>query len=115
MVLGTSRLRRYPVDEIMEPTLGMLLVPWGRTRRKKDVAQGVVQPPDPKARYHGKPILPDYALVEMAWTHDDFEEDELDFPTEEGARLIDGALGLCVLWNKADIVLKMPTLASQPS
>jgi hypothetical protein len=72
------------------------------------VAQGVVQLPDPEAKCHGKPIVPGYALVEVAWTHDDFEEDELDFPTKEGAKFIGGALNLRVLWHKADIVLELP-------
>jgi hypothetical protein len=87
-------------------------VPWGRTGRKKNVAQGVVQPPDPEARYQGKPNPPEYAVVEVAWTHDHHNEDELDFPTEEGAMTIGGALGMRVLWNKADIVLEMPKPAS---
>jgi hypothetical protein len=52
--------------------------------------------------------VPGYALVEVAWTHDYFEEDELDFPTKEGAKFIGGALNLRVLWHKADIVLELP-------
>ena len=59
----------------MEPTLGNLQVPWGRTGRKKNVAQGIVQPSDPEDRYQGKPIPPEYALVDVAWTADDFESD----------------------------------------
>ena len=37
---GTSQAQRYQVDEITEPTLAILQVPWGRTGRKKDVVQG---------------------------------------------------------------------------
>jgi hypothetical protein len=47
--------------------------------------------------------------------HDHHEEAELDFPTEEGATTLSDALGLQVLWNKADIELQMPKPASQPS
>ena len=56
-----------------------------------------VQPPDREARYHKKPIPPEYALVYVAWTSDEFDDDELDIPTEEGYRTITGALGLRVL------------------
>jgi hypothetical protein len=65
--------------------------------------------------YHKKPILPDYARVTVTWTHNDYEEEEIDFPTEEGDRYIRGILGTCVLWNKEDIVLVMPMPRSQPS
>ena len=46
---------------------------------------------------------------------DEFENDELDFPTEEGCTTIAGALGMRMLWNKADIVLEEKKLASKPS
>ena len=115
MVMHTSEFQKNPVNEIVVQTLCTLQVPWGRSGRKKDVAQGMVQPHNPKAMYNGKPIPPDYALVDVAWTHNDYEEDELDFPTEDGVRLIGGTIGSRVLWNKADILLEMPTPASQPS
>ena len=113
MPSGTSQPQRYPADEIMEQTIGMLQVPFGRTGRKKNVAQEWVQPPDPEAKYQGKPIPNDNALVNVAWTADEFESDELDIPTEEGGTSISDALGACVLWNKADIALERP--ASEPS
>ena len=62
-----------------------------------------------------KPIPPDYAKVVVAWTNTEFEEDELDIPMEDGIRFIGGTIGSCVLWNKSDILLEMPTPASQPS
>ena len=101
---GTSQPQRYPVDEITEETLAILQVPFGRAGRKNDVAQGLVQPPDSEARYNGQPIPPEYALVDVAWMADDFDSNELDFPTKEGATTIGGAIGSRVLWNKADIV-----------
>ena len=94
---GTSQPQRYTVDEITEQTFASLQMPWGRTGRKKTVAQGNVQPPDLKARYHGKPIPLDYATVYLAWMFDEFENDELDFPSEEGYMTIAGALGMSVL------------------
>ena len=117
MLSGTSQPQRYPADEIMKQTLGKLQVPFGRTgRKKKNMAQGLVQPPDPKARYHGKPIPDDNALVDVAWTDDEFESDELDIPTEEGSTTIGDALDTRVLWNKADIALeKLASKPSQPS
>jgi hypothetical protein len=91
-------------------------VHWGRTgKNKKNVAHGAVQPPNPKARYHGKPILPEYAMVEVAWTHNHHNDDELDFPNEEGDTTLGRALGTRVLWNKVDIVLEMMKPVSQPS
>ena len=62
--------------------------------------------------YDGKPILPNYATVDMTWTNPDFDEDEIDIPTEEGYRFIGATLGMRVLWNKSDIVLDMPTPVS---
>jgi hypothetical protein len=115
MVLGTSQPQRYPVDEIVEPRTAMLQVPWGRTGKKKDVAHATVQPPNPKARYHGRPIPPEYAVVEVMWTHDHHDDDELDFPNEEGDMTLGRVLGTRVLWNKANIVLDMLKPASKPS
>jgi hypothetical protein len=54
-------------------------------------------------------------MVEVAWMHDHHDEDELDFPTEEGATTIGGARGMHVLWNKAYIFFEMLKPASQPS
>ena len=90
---GTSQPQRYPADEITEETLAILQVRWGRTGRKKDVAQGLVQPPDSKDRYNGQPIPPEYALVHMAWVAEEHKKDELDYPTEEGTTTIGRALG----------------------
>jgi hypothetical protein len=52
------------------------------------------------------------------WTHDHDNDDELDFPNEEGDTTLGRVLGTHVLWNKADIVLDMPkpvSKSSQPS
>ena len=46
------------------------------------------------------------------WTNPDFEEDEIDIPTKVGYRFIGITIGMRVLWNKSDIVLDMPMLAS---
>ena len=65
MVPGIGQLPRYPVDDIMEPMTCTLQVPFGRAQRKKDVATGVALPPESGAMYDGKPILPDYAWVNV--------------------------------------------------
>jgi len=65
--------------------------------------------------YDGKPIPPDYARVNVTWTNKDFDKDEIDIPTEEGYRFIGATIGMRMLWNKSDIILDMPTPASQPS
>jgi hypothetical protein len=44
MVLGTEQLPRYLVDDITKPTLCMLQVPFGRVRKRKEVAQGAAMP-----------------------------------------------------------------------
>jgi hypothetical protein len=59
--------------------------------------QGEIKSPNPEARYHGKPIPPEYALVDVAWIANNFDSDELDYPTKEGATTISGALGSRVL------------------
>jgi hypothetical protein len=82
---------------------------------KKDVAHGAVQSPNPEAKYHGKPIPPEHAVVEVMWMHDHHDDDELDFPNEEGDMTLSWALSTRVLWNKADIVLEMLKPTSKPS
>ena len=79
------------------------------------MAQGLVQPPDPEARYNRQPIPPKYALVHVLWMADKHERDELDYPTEEGATTIGRALGSRVLWNNAHIVLLIEKPASKPA
>ena len=87
-------------------------MPFDRAQRKKDVATGVALPPRSGAMYGGKLIPPDYAWVDVTWTNSEFDEDEIDIPTEEGYRFIGATLGMRMLWNKSDIVLDMPTPAS---
>jgi hypothetical protein len=53
--------------------------------------------------------------VEVLWTHNHHEDDELDFANEEGDTTLGRALGTRVLWNKPDIVLDMPKPASKSS
>jgi hypothetical protein len=64
-------------------------------------------PPNSGALYNGRPILAEYARVEVAWTNADFDQEEIDIPMNDGGRLLGSTLGLVVLWNKADIVLEM--------
>jgi len=89
--------------------------PFGRSGRKKDVAQSVVLPPDNDTTYADKPIPPNYAMVVVVWTNIEFDEHDLDIPSEDGVRFIGETIGSCVLWNKSDILLEMPMPASQPS
>ena len=59
--------------------------------------------------YCGKPIPPDCVRVDVMWTNSDFDEDEINIPTEEGYRFIGATIGMHVQWNKSNIVLDMPT------
>lgn len=65
--------------------------------------------------YNGKPIPPDYCMVGVAWTNPEYEQEELDVPTKEDYIMIGAALDTLVLWNKANLLFKMPTPLSQPS
>jgi hypothetical protein len=69
----------------------------------------VALPPERGALYGGKPIPPYYAKVDVTWTNIEFDEDEINIPTEEGNRSIDASLSMPVLWNKGDIDLEVPT------
>ena len=79
------------------------------------MAQGLVQPLDPEAKYQGKQIPPEYALVDVAWMADDFDSDELEFPTEDGVTTLGGAIGSRILQNKADILFEERKPALKPS
>ena len=46
---------------------------------------------------------------------DNFENDELGIPTEEGSRTISSALGSHLLWNKVDIAFETWKPVSKPS
>ena len=93
--------------------MAVLQVPFGRAGRKNDVAQGLVQLPDSEARYNEQPIPPEYTMVHIAWVAEEHKKVELDYPLESGTTTIGHALGLVVLWNKADIVL-MEKTTSKP-
>jgi hypothetical protein len=89
MVPGTGQLPRYSVDVIVERTMCTLQVPFGRAgKKKKEVAQGVALPLESGAMYNGRPISPDYAKADVVWTSPNFEQEELDIITKDGARLI---------------------------
>jgi hypothetical protein len=118
MVAGTSQLSRYPADEITKPTLGYLYVPVGRGgKMKQKVGEGQVLPPGhPETRDYGAPIPPDYAIVQILYVDDSFEDMQLDYPVPgQQESSIMSVLGLNVLWNKADIELKPELGASQRS
>jgi hypothetical protein len=63
------------------------------------VATGVALLPESGTMYDGKPILLDYAWVNVTWTNKDFDDDEIDIPTKEGYKFIIATLGTRVLWN----------------
>ena len=82
--------------------------------RIPNIAQIVVLLPDNITTYANKPTPADYAMVVVAWTNTEFNEDELDIPTKDGIRFIGRSIVSCVLWKKSDILMEMPTPASQP-
>ena len=46
------------------------------------MAQGALVQPKSCALYNGKPILPDYCMVDMVWMNAEYEQEELDIPTK---------------------------------
>ena len=84
-------------------------MPFGKAQRKKDVATRVALSPESGVMCDGKPILSEYAWVDITWTNKEFDEDEMDIPTEDGYRFIGATIGMRMLWNKSNIVLDMPT------
>ena len=59
-------------------------MPFDRAQRKKEVGQGMALLLESCAMYDGKPIPPNYARVDVTWMNPDFDEDEINIPTEEG-------------------------------
>jgi hypothetical protein len=53
--------------------------------------------------------------VEVAWTDNHHDEDELDFANEEGDTTFGQALGTVVLWNRGDIVFYTSKPATKTS
>jgi len=92
----------------------MLLVPYDRGSRKKDVAMGIALLPGQSTEYGNEQILPDYAIVVVSWVAPGFDEHELEFPTALGIRYLGCTICSKVLWNKEDIELEMTMLLSQP-
>jgi hypothetical protein len=90
-------------------------MPFSRAGRKKSVGQAMALSPDSGPLYDGRPISAKYARVEVAWTNADFDQEEIDIPTDDGGRLLSSTLGSVVLWNKVDIMLEMSTPSTQPS
>ena len=115
MVPLTRGLPRYLVDDIVKETTCTLLVPFGRSSRKKEVGRGVAMPPRSGTMYDNKPMPPDYAMLLVTWTNPEFEDHEIDIPTPHGLRYMRAILGEEVLWNKDDIILDNRTPVSQPS
>lgn len=69
---------RTSVDDIVEPTVCSLFVPYGRMLKKKTMAMGVAFPDKCSTMYDDLQILLDYVMVTM--TNPEYEVDELDLP-----------------------------------
>jgi hypothetical protein len=108
-------LPRYGVDDIVKPTACVLLVPYGRSLRKKEVATGIALPAGESIEYSNELIPPNYAIMVVSWVAPGFDEHELDFPTAQGIQFLGRTICSEVLWNKEDIELEMSAPSSQPS
>jgi hypothetical protein len=92
MVPSTRGLQRYPVNDIVHPTECTLMIHFGRQSRKKEVARGIALPLKAAPCTTIGQIPPDYARVDVSWTHDDLEDDEIDIPRGIGTSEVFSAI-----------------------
>ena len=90
----------YPVDAITESQHCHLMMRW------ENAAIGSVQPPEPGATFHCRPIPEGYARVTVDEITEGFEDLELDHPTGEGETRLGLALKTPCLWRKE--LIKLP-------
>jgi hypothetical protein len=94
----------YPVDCISVTTLRLFFYPIGKAGKTKEVAKAQVYLSG--GLFEGKPILPQYACVQVEQLlKSSYEDKEIDIPTTEGKNCLGECIGSTILWPKRDIVL----------
>jgi hypothetical protein len=93
------------MDDINEPTPCTLLYVKGRTLRIIEVADTIMMATHIT---HGRPILSECAVVEVATIREGREFEDIDYPDEEkGNEKLKYAKGNFILWPRKDIILKL--------
>jgi hypothetical protein len=96
--------QKYPMDDINEPTLCILLYVKGRTLRTIKVADAILMV---TRIMHGRPIPSECVVVEVTTIREGHEFEDLDYPDEEeGIEELKDAKENFILWPRKDIILK---------
>jgi hypothetical protein len=97
--------KKYPVDDINEPTPCTLLYVKGMTLRTIKLADAIVMATH---MMHGWPVSSECAVVEVTTIREGHEFQDLDYPDEEeGIEKLKDAKGNFIIWPRKDIILKI--------
>jgi hypothetical protein len=108
--------QRYPVDDITQMTRCRLYVPYGRSGKKKFVANGVAFPrDDPSLSYLEGRIDAKHAVVQILSVVPGAEDIELEEPHPSSMTTLGEAVYSDVHWVKEDIELEMDIELEEPT
>jgi hypothetical protein len=109
--VGSLANAKHPVDDIVEDTPCMLVIPYGRKLDKfREVGTAMAL----TGRVFPNPPPPEYAWVQVVSISD--KSCEIDIPTEDGIELLGDARNQYILWDRRDIILNAsPCPCLQPS
>ncbi|WVZ53150.1 hypothetical protein U9M48_004132 [Paspalum notatum var. saurae] len=96
----------FPVDSIKSPTPRELHIPLGIHRSTEEVAKAIATPGS--GVFHGTPIPPEYARVEVLSVEAKHEEEMIDIPTAEGIHFLGQSVKQFIVWNKKYILNLTP-------
>ncbi|KAJ1262223.1 hypothetical protein BS78_09G090500 [Paspalum vaginatum] len=94
------------VDSVTSLTPCELHIPLGIHGRTEEVARALVIPRS--GLFHGIPIPPDYARVQVLSVEPKHEGERLDIPTLEGIHFLGQSVDQFILWNKKYIMNLAP-------
>jgi hypothetical protein len=95
---------KYHMDDINDPTPCTLMYVKGKTSRTIKVAEATVIP---SHILHGRPVLPECAVVKVTTIREGCEFEGLDYPDEEeGIEKLVDAKGTFIVWPRKDIIVK---------
>ncbi|KAJ1259476.1 hypothetical protein BS78_10G158600 [Paspalum vaginatum] len=94
------------VDSITSPTPCELHIPLGIQGRTREVARALAIPGS--SLFHGTPIPPDYARVQVPSIEPKHNGERLDIPTPEGIHFLGQSVDKFILWHKKYIMNLAP-------
>ncbi|KAJ1255945.1 hypothetical protein BS78_K131700, partial [Paspalum vaginatum] len=97
---------QHAVDSITSPTPCELHIPLGIHGRTEKEAKALAIPRS--GLFHGTPIPPDYARVQVLSVDTKHEEERLDIPTPEGIHFLGQSVDQFILWHKKYIMNLAP-------